>query len=316
MDFCAIGRLSSQRLIGALGCALLLATQPACSTALDDDDSALPEPDAEHLFDFVIIADPHIAGSISHEDRLRSAVSWVNEHREEYGIELSLILGDIGWGAGLVPSRELLDGLSVPYVPVIGDNVVVSGGEQGFEETFSSTWDALAGELSAWEKAALPVWHDAAARDTWLSNTRFEHGGLLFISQDWNVRDTTGIMAEFGELNDVEGGSWEWLDAALEGVEERPDESVILLSHVPMAPVAFDLEERERFASRIAPVKTKVFANFAGHLHVNYEEHFLDAGYSTYVTDATWDDEITLRRVSVYGDGERMSYEQELVVVE
>ena len=53
MDFCTNGRLSSQRLISTLGGVLLLATQPACSTALDDDDSALPEPDAEHLFDFV-----------------------------------------------------------------------------------------------------------------------------------------------------------------------------------------------------------------------------------------------------------------------
>ena len=124
---------------------------------------------------------------------------------------------------------------------------------------------------------------------------------------------TTGIPAEFGELNDVKGGSWEWLDAALEGVEERPDESVILLSLMfPWLP--WPLTSRSaRFASRIAPVKSKVFANFAGHLHVNYEEHFPEDGYSTYVTDATWDDEITLRRVSVFGDGERMIYEQELL---
>jgi len=290
----------------------------ACAVDSDDDDSGDgpgSPPEAEHLFDFVVLADPHIAGPIEHEDRLATAVSWVNDHHAEYGIDLALILGDIGWGPGLEPSRTFLDALEVPYVPVIGDNVVVAGGEAAFEETFASAFTRLEKEVGNWEKADLPVWHESAGADAWLQNTRFEHRGVLFVSQDWNVRDETGILAEFGEFNDVPGGSWEWLDAALQGAESRADESVVLLSHVPMAPVAFDVEERARVAARIATLKDKVFANFAGHLHVDYEEDFPEAGYSTFVTDATWDDEITLRRVSVFGDGERMSYEQELVVV-
>jgi hypothetical protein len=242
-------------------------------------------------------------------------VDWVNTHHQEYGIDLVLVLGDIGWSGGLSTSRTLLDGLEIPYVPVIGDNVVVTGGEAAFEETFGPVLSGLEGSVTGWARADLPVWHDSAEADAWLQNTRFEHEGVLFVSQDWNVRDATGILAEFGEFNDVPGGSWEWLDAALADAGSRPKESVILLSHIPMAPVAFDVSERARFAARIAKIKDKVFANFAGHLHVDYEEDFPDAGYSTYVTDATWDDEITLRRVSVSGDGAAMTYVQELVFV-
>jgi len=282
----------------------------------DDDDSGPELSEMEHLFDFVIIADPHIAGPIAHEERLASAIVWINEHRDEYGIELTLVLGDIGWGDGLQSAFGLLDGLTMPFVPVIGDNVVAYGGEEEFDTTFAPTFKALSTELEGWERAALPVWHDSAEADAWLQNVRFEHKGVLFISQDWNVRDATGIMAEFGEFNDVEGGSWDWLGAALQGAETRPDESVLVLSHVPMAPVSFDLEERGRFADLIATIRDKVYANFAGHLHADYEEEFPEAGYSTFVTDATWDDSISLRRVSVYGDGERMTYLQELVVVD
>jgi hypothetical protein len=301
--------------LSVLGLIFLLPGCPSGEPPADDDDSS-PAEEMEHLFDFVIIADPHIAGPVAHEERLASAIVWINEHRDEYGIDLTLVLGDIGWGEGLQPALGLLEVLSMPFVPVMGDNVVAYGGEADFETTFAPTFDSLATELEGWERAALPVWHDTAEADAWLQNTRFEHKGVLFISQDWNVRDATGIMAEFGEFNDVAGGSWEWLANALQGAENRPDESVLVLSHVPMAPVSFDLEERGRFATLIAPIRDKVYANFAGHLHVDYEEDFPEDGYSTFVTDATWDDAINLRRVSVFGDGQQMTYQQHAVVVE
>ena len=291
----------------------------ACSVGgppVDDDDATGDPPEAEHLFDFVVIADPHIAGPVDHEIRLAAAVSWVNDHREEYGIELVVVLGDIGWSGGLDPARDHLDGLDVPYVPIIGDNEVQTGEEQLFDEAFAAQYETLSSSLVDWAKAPLPVWHDLADEETWLQNTRFEHGGVLFVSQDWNARGVTGVLGEFGELNDVSGGSWEWLEAALSDAPERPDESIVLLSHVPMAPGFFDVAERARFSDLVTPIGDKVFANFAGHLHDDYEEEFPESGYTTVITDATWDDEITVRRVSVSGDGASMSYAQELVVIE
>jgi hypothetical protein len=139
---------------------------------------------------------------------------------------------------------------------------------------------------------------------------------VLFVSQDWNIRHETGLLAEFGDLNDVPGGSWEWLTQSLQGVEQRPDESVCILSHVPMAPISFDLDERTRFAELVAPISEKVFANFAGHLHVDYEEEFPQKGYATYVTDALWDDENTVRAVQVLGNKAERAYEQELVILD
>ncbi len=51
--------------------------------------------------------------------------------------------------------------------------------------------------------------------------------------------------------------------------------------------------------------------NFAGHLHVDYDEDFPDAGYSTFVTDATWDDEVRIRLVRVLGNEVERRYEHE-----
>ncbi|MEE2830064.1 MAG: metallophosphoesterase [Myxococcota bacterium] len=298
-----------------LGALLLSAVLAACTPEAEPPGNG-EAPTSDLVFSFVVLADPHIAGPVAHVDRLNAAVAWVNAHLEERAIERVVVLGDIGWSGGLETARNSLDALAVPYVPVLGDNAVQVGDEQAFEETFAPRFAALSWELAAWNRAALPVWHDAVDGDAWLQNTRFEHSGVLFISQDWNARGVSGALGEFGELNDVAGGSWSWLESALTGASERPRESIVLLSHVPMAPAVFDLAERERFAALVSPFGDQIFANFGGHLHVDYEEEFVEAGYATYVTDATWDDEITLRLVEVWSDGLAMSYEQELIVVD
>jgi hypothetical protein len=51
-------------------------------------------------------------------------------------------------------------------------------------------------------------------------------------------------------------------------------------------------------------------------MHLNATVEVEEGGYTAWVTDATWDDENTLRVVSVYSNGERQRYEQELVVLD
>ena len=90
----------------------------------------------EPLFSFVVLADPHLYGSVTHEENAVDAVEWVNENRVERGIELVVILGDVAWSAGLEGSPELLGALEVPWVPIIGDNSIQSDDEQQWAETF------------------------------------------------------------------------------------------------------------------------------------------------------------------------------------
>ena len=99
------------------------------------------------------------------------------------------------------------------------------------------------------------------------------------------------------------------------GEEDAPRNSIVLLSHVPMLLGTFSIAQREEFAALVEPVRDQVFGNLAGHLHVDIFDEDLDAGYVTWVTDATWDDEVRVRAVEVWFDGQTDSYVQELVNV-
>ncbi len=278
------------------------------------DEYPVPPGGIEHLFSFVVIADPHIAGPIDHEARLQIAIDWINEYQAEHSIEVVLVLGDIGWNDGLARAAQLLGDLELPWVPIIGDNVVQTSGDESFAQTFAPHLEELESTLGTWSIAPQPVDDDRQGSGVaWLQNLQFEHRGVLFVSQDWNIRHLHGNLAEFGDFNDVPGGSWEWLEAALDGAEQRLDESVVLLSHVPMAPAIFRVDDRARFADLVAPIGDKVYGNFAGHLHVDYDEDFPEAGYSTFVTDATWDDEVRIRLVRVLGNEVERRYEHQLL---
>ena len=118
------------------------------------------------------------------------------------------------------------------------------------------------------------------------------------------------------ELNDFEGGTLPFFQDHVGTLEASEAEDVLLFSHHPMHVPGFTAAELESVTTLTAPVGDRVYANFAGHYHGNGHE-FIDAGgYEVFVTDATWDDEITLRVVEVWGDGARFEYRQELVVLD
>lgn len=287
---------------------------------VDDDDSVADDDDTsgplEELFSFVIIADPHVAGPPEHETRLQVAIDWVNANAEVEDIDLVLVLGDICWGSRLSAGEQLLRGLEVPWVPIIGDNVLHSSGDAAYAQTFQPQLDVLADTLQDWEQAPWPVPDDRLGGDAWFQNVRFEHEGVLFVGLDWNIRHLSGNLAEFGDFNDVPGGTHEWLVDSLEGETERRDESILLLSHVPMLLGTFSIAQREEFAEVIAPVRDKVFANLAGHLHLDFFDEDLDAGYETWVTDATWDDVNMIRLVRVSGNEVERRYAREAIELE
>ncbi len=97
------------------------------------DEYPVPPGGIEHLFSFVVIADPHIAGPIDHEARLQIAIDWINEYQAEHSIEVVLVLGDIGWNDGLARAAQLLGDLELPWVPIsglMGNNPAYHGGYQ------------------------------------------------------------------------------------------------------------------------------------------------------------------------------------------
>ena len=291
---------------------LVLAGCPSQRPA-DSGDSV--ESDLRELFGFVVLADPHIAGSLDHEERLIQAVDWINENAPKQGLELVLVVGDIGWGSGLERSRELLDALEIPYVPLMGDNEVQTEDEERFTEVYASQFERLSDELEGWYKTEGPVVHPPSGDQTWLQNLRFEHKGVLFVGVDTVIRGVRGRLGDLGSLNDYPGGSWPFLQDVVADAEFRAEESIVLAGHVPIMLGALDVRQMAEVATVLGPVGEYVYAHFAGHLHIDHEQDLEEQGMALYVTDATWDDEISLRVVQVSGNEHRMAYAHQTVVV-
>jgi hypothetical protein len=281
-----------------------------------EDTADSVEPEMEELFSFVVLADPHIAGPLEHEQRLEKAVNWINAAAAERAIEVVVVVGDIGWGAGLERSRELLDALEVTYVPLIGDNEVQTDDELRYTEVYASQFERLEDELDEWMKVGNAVVHPDSGEMVWLQNLRFEHKGVLFVGIDTIVRGVKGTLGELGTLNDYPGGSWPFLEEVLSDAEFRPFESIVLAGHVPIMLGALDVQQMAEVATTIGPVGEWVYAHYAGHLHVDYEATLHDQGIELFVTDATWDDHISLRVVTVSGNGVRMEYAHESIWVD
>jgi len=283
----------------------------------DDDEESSPSAEApmQSLFSFALIADPHISGELEREQRLSAVVSWINAQRSAEQIEFVVVLGDIGWGNGLARSKELLDEFELPYVPVIGDNEIHGGDEQAFAELFQPQYAVLATEFDQWRKAVTPVTDPTTADSLWLQNMAFEYRGLRLFGLDWCSRSDDLIAGETGDPHDFDGGSLPWLQQEFAIDASTPRQSVLLFSHIPMVVGMFTSAQVDAFGELFLPYQQQVYANFAGHLHSDWEQPVEQAGYVAYGTDATHDDDNRVRLVRVAGNGVAFSYDHELVTV-
>jgi hypothetical protein len=277
------------------------------------EDTSVPA--MEDLFSFVVLADPHLTdAALEHQERLSAAVEWVNSQPD---VELVVVVGDIGWNGGLPIAKALLDGLTMPYVPIIGDNEVHIGAEKTFDEVFSEQYALLATVVDDFERGEVEVQNPEWGVTSWLQNLSFEYRGIRFLGLDWCSRNMDGILGEMAALHDFDGGTFPWFSDQIGAIEAGADENVLLFSHHPMymSPGAFNIDDMARISDVTRPLEDRIAAAWAGHYHLSWDEDVPSAGYSIHITDATWDDENTARVVRVRGNGERFVYEQELVII-
>lgn len=261
-----------------------------------------PAPDAppEPPFSFAILADPHISSDAARETRLAQLVRWLNVEAPARRIEFVLVVGDLGWGAGVPVAHRLLSELAVPWVPMIGDNEIVFASEQAFEDVFGPQLDALAPVLGL-ARAPRPVRLAVPNRDATLQNFGFTWRGVRFVGLDWASRQEGKIASELGELHDVAGGTLPWLTREIAGHPEA--RAFVLAAHIPMHGGLFDDVELRELAEALAPRAADVLVHVAGHMHLNYEER-IEPLFDAWVTAATWSDTKAVRigRV-VHADG-------------
>lgn len=286
----------------------------ACTTPTDTaGDSDVPP--MEHAFSFVVFADPHISSDIEHEERLAAAVQWVNDNAAAEQIELVWIVGDIGWGPGLETANALLSDLTVPWVPVLGDNEVHLGSEADFNDVFAAQWAELEATFPGMERGPVEVHNTTYDTTSWMVNLVFEHRGLRWVGLDWNSRNESGLLGEFGELNDFEGGTLPFFQDHVGTLEASDAEDVLLFSHHPMHVGVFNDAQMAELTAVTGPIRGRVAGAYAGHLHLTATIEVDEGGYTAWVTDAIWDDENTIRVVEVHTNGLTHTYVQDLVVI-
>lgn len=296
---------------------LLLAL--ACAGSPDDtaapaDSAPLPAPELK--FRYVVIGDPHVSDPTGDaRDRLDRAVAWINAEASARDLRLAIVVGDIAWDDGVEPALASLDALTIPWVPINGDNEVHLGAEESYSVAFEPQYDALAGTFDDWEKAPTQVDNPEWGVPSWFHNMAFTYEGIRFVGIDWASRDPNALLGEFGELHDFPGGSFPFFEEQITRSSVGNTENVVIFTHIPMHFGAFDVDEMDRIKAVTAPLGEHVWADLAGHYHASASETVEDAGYDLHVTDATWDDEIELRLVEVWVAGDAFAPITELVVV-
>ncbi len=280
------------------------------------------------LFSFGVIADPHVYGGPTSENavKLAAVVDWINTNKDQdiYRLELIVVVGDLGGGSGLATAKDILDGLTIPYVPLIGDNET-HGDEELFDTTFAPQYAALAGILEGWSKEPTPVWNPEWEKDSWFQNFSFDYQGLHFTAADWATRGGTGWEGEQADLHDFSGGTWPFFTNDIETCQKESQENIVMLSHHPMhvTPIIPDVEVASFSTDEVDTIEAftavhgdHVYADMAGHYHVDWTEDRPDGQYELYVTAAIHLGVKNLRVVKVFNEtGTAFSYEHLRVVV-
>ena len=281
-------------------------------------ESRLPDEHQEittEEFSVIIIADPHVAQAGEYEERLRMTVDWINTHKEEEDIAFVAVLGDVGWGEGLVLAHEALEKLDVPYIPIIGDNEVHFGDEERFFTIFEGAYTQAQEWCSDWNDSFSVVWNPEHEQDSSFGNFSCLFRNTRFYGLDWASRHSGSILGEMGDLHDFDGGSLDWFRQELI-TDEESSSPIFLFTHIPMYVNggAFDIYEMATLEELLASYSDRLISNFAGHYHSDsYNE--LDL-YDLVVVDAIWDDKIRFQKLTISQTGTEFSFSRELITLD
>ncbi len=278
-----------------------------------------PPPPPNHLFAIAIIADPHVPGQPGSENarRLAACIDWITAHQEELRIELTLVVGDLIKDTVTWEAKEILDRLTIPYVPIFGDNEVHTN-EAFFATMYASHYNYLATIFENWRQAPSPIWNPQYEKYSYFQNISFDYKDIHFVGLDWCSRSSDILLGEQADLHDFEGGTLPWFMEDIATCQKRYGENIIMISHHPMhlSIGAFTTEEDTVIENFTSTYGSYVYADLAGHYHVGSHETRPVGGYEIYITEASNFLLNTMALLRVYNDGQAFSYYYETIYPE
>ena len=302
----------------------------------------------DESFSIALMADIHYHNDSIQVDclkRLVDAVSWINSNRIKENIQLVGVLGDIAWDADIYVqnAKDALDKLEIPYVPIIGNNVICvwKEGEREFNRIFGPQYEYLAKILEGWEKAQLPVLDPETNKQLYLQNFAFNFHGLRIICSDWNARkkkDDPLMIKHHAHMYDFKGGSWEFFQRQIVQEAERKGKkanNILMWAHHPlhisplyplikMNLMAFTPELFKIIANFIYQYREHLGLDFAGHYHYPWHEYVPEGGYGIYILKSlkplfTWETiafyKPTIGILRVIPQNEKFTYKYKHVLI-
>jgi parallel beta-helix repeat protein len=230
---------------------------------------------------FAVITDLHIGRGYTNTEytgeeyyltkRLRDTVKWINDSAYDYNIKFLVVLGDIansGSKLELTKAKEILNSLTIPYFPVIGNHDVWSDGEANGDSNFTDVFDngffiTQCSRLGVVWKNDRTIEKLKPSGDSFLQNYGFEYHGINFVGLDFVKRTAISFLDRaFPCLYD---STLQWMTDNL-----AMNIPTILLSHHPMTiwcvPPFLPLEYAT-LETAFGMANAPILMNFAGHIH-------------------------------------------------
>eukprot|EP00708_Paratrimastix_pyriformis_P003354 GAFH01002128.1.p2 GENE.GAFH01002128.1~~GAFH01002128.1.p2 ORF type:complete len:373 (-),score=132.96 GAFH01002128.1:119-1237(-) len=214
-------------------------------------------------YKFAIITDLHVGHHVDTEyagqetaeiKYLEETVNAINARaKADPSLKWVFVMGDLTDKAQptqLAKVAELLQGLQIPYLPLIGNHDLLHysrgfkeahpTGDERFAKTFAPLYAAFPASVGTVQRyaGATPVPNPEQKITSYFHNFVLEVGRTLYIALDWNSRGLGPVRAATdAQLHDFPGGTYQWLEETLslynQQTAKQPFREVVILQHHP-----------------------------------------------------------------------------------
>lgn len=283
-------------------------------TVFTDLNNDLPE--ASWQFSFVHLSDTHIGegqqggdyGTPGFNDnltpadgglpamRLSGAVKWINRNADRLKIKFVAITGDLtdsGEKSEFLKFRQILDSLTIPYIPLMGNHDVwpytkkaeskIPDGDSIINAVFADRFKMLSATLNNWNDGTrlTRVRNPGSECYSYFQNFSFTYGNYLFFFCDFAPRyhapeGQRGIGPE-ADVPDFNGSSWRYFKQFVNNYPEKDNKKMIFFSHYPLTKefigffASFSLWDYGKITRLLLKYNTITTAWIAGHFHRDKE---------------------------------------------